>query len=184
MNLDLSPAQRELVETVQKTASLASVSPRGTFEWCLAYEELGRHLILPGPGQSLLVRGAYAAGIGRECLGRAQERAGDRIIAGRPLIEFQGPAHRLANAAFDLTCARVGLWRTAWEHDQGREPNVFAATAACVSAAVTCAHELVQVFGAAGTSRPDVVRLYRAAYALPELCGSPGELWRRAGEAG
>jgi hypothetical protein len=183
MNLNLDPAQRELAATVQKAASLADVSPHGTFEWCLAYEELGTHLVAPGPEQpDLLMRAAYAVGVGRRCLETAQARACDRVIAGRPLIEFQGPAHRLANAAFDLACARVGVWRTAWEADQGSIPNVFAPAAACVSAAVACAHELVQTFGAAGTSVSEVVRLYQAAYALPTLCGSPGELWRRAGE--
>lgn len=183
MNLDLDPAQRALTETVQRTASLTDVSPRDTFEWCLAHEELGTHLIAPDTSQDLLLRTAYAVGVGRRCVETAQRRAGDRVIAGRPLIEFQGPAHRLANAAFELACARVGLWRTAWEVDQHRRSNVHAAAAAAVTAAVTCAHELVQTHGAAGTSDPSVVRLYEAAYALPALCGSPGELWRRAGDA-
>ncbi|HEX3786509.1 MAG TPA: acyl-CoA dehydrogenase family protein [Pseudonocardiaceae bacterium] len=192
MNLDLDPAQRELVETLRKTASTGSASealdaagvlPPGAFEWCLVFEELGTRVArLDLPQIDLLSRAGYAVGVGRGCLELAQERAGDRVIAGRPLIEFQGPAHRLANVAVDLAAARVGLWRTAWWCDQGKvvAEQAAAAAAACVTAAVGCAHELVQIFGAAGTSEPDVVRRYQAAYELPALCGSPGELWRAA----
>lgn len=133
--------------------------------------------------RDLLVSAAYAVGIGRRCLELAQERASERVISGRRLIEHQGVAHRLARSAFDLADARVGLWRVAWHEDRGRRAGhrAPAVTAACVSVALDCAHEVVQTFGAAGTSDPLVVRLYRAAYSLPGLCGTPHELWRSAG---
>ncbi|WP_410633494.1 acyl-CoA dehydrogenase family protein [Amycolatopsis sp. cmx-4-83] len=193
MNLDLDPAQRDLVTALREspggrpaseTVEAAGARPAGAFEWCLAFEELGA--LVAGfdlPREDLLRGAAYAVGVGRKCLELAQRRAGDRTVAGRPLIEHQGVAHRLANAAVELACARVGLWRTAWSRDRGKPPadRVYVATAVCVTAAVGCAHELVQIFGAAGTSEPVVTRLYRAAYGLPDVCGSPGELWRRVG---
>lgn len=186
----------------------------GLLEWCLALEELGAgchditavraaHAFLAGhPGgelpdaavltapstastdQDLLLCAAYAVGLGRECLERAQGRAADRVIAGRRQIEFQGTSHRLAEAALDLTLARIAVWHAAWYEDHGR-PTGHAAPAAAgasVAAALTCAHTLVQAFGAAGTSDANTVRLYRGAYALTELCGSPRSLWQTAGE--
>jgi hypothetical protein len=134
--------------------------------------------------RDLLLCAAYAVGLGRECLEAAQNRAADRVITGRRQIEYQGTSHRLAEAALDLAQARIAVWHAAWYEDRGR-PDGHAAPAAAgasVEAALTCAHTLVQAFGAAGTSDPDVVRLYRCAYALTELCGSPRGLWQTAGE--
>ncbi|MGR3938243.1 acyl-CoA dehydrogenase family protein [Streptomyces sp. BRA346] len=134
--------------------------------------------------RDLLLCAAYAVGLGRACLEAAQNRAADRVITGRRQIEYQGTSHRLAEAALDLALARIAVWHAAWYEDQGR-PDGHAAPAAAgasVEAALTCAHTLVQAYGAAGTSDPDVVRLYRGAYALTELCGSPRVLWRTAGE--
>ncbi|WP_218923787.1 hypothetical protein, partial [Streptomyces sp. rh34] len=56
-----------------------------------------------------------------------------------------------------------------------------AAAAAAVTAALNSAHAAVQTFGAAGTSDPGVVRLFRAAYEAARLCGSPRLLWKQAG---
>lgn len=134
--------------------------------------------------RDLLLCAAYAVGLGRASLEAAQNRAADRVITGRRQIEYQGTSHRLAEAALDLALARIAVWHAAWYEDQGR-PDGHAAPAAAgasVEAALTCAHTLVQAYGAAGTSDPDVVRLYRGAYALTELCGSPRGLWQTAGE--
>jgi hypothetical protein len=133
--------------------------------------------------RDLLMCASYAVGVGRRCLELAQERADERVVAGRRLIEHQGVAHRLARSAFDLADARVGLWRVVWHEDQGSRAGhrAPAVTAGCVSVALDCAHEVVQMFGAAGTSDRRVVRLYRTAYGLPRLCGTPRELWRSAG---
>ncbi|MGA4844093.1 acyl-CoA dehydrogenase family protein [Streptomyces sp. G45] len=186
----------------------------GLVGWCLALEELGAGchdiaavraayayreahpgtppedtVTAPAPpvataDHDVLLCAAYAVGVGRQCLEVAQGRAADRVIAGRRQIEFQGSAHRLAEAALDLVLARIAVWHAAWYEDRGRPEHhaAAAAAAASVAAALDCAHTLVQAFGAAGTSDPDVVRLYRAAYALPRLCGSPRSLWRTAGE--
>ncbi|MGW2317435.1 acyl-CoA dehydrogenase family protein [Streptomyces sp. NPDC001680] len=134
--------------------------------------------------RELLVLAAYACGVARRCLEVAQERAGRRVVAGRRLLEHQGTGHRIARGAVDLNLARVGLWRAAQGEDEGERAGYRApaAAAACVAAALYCAHTVVQVFGAAGTSDPDVVRLFRTAGALPTVSGSPRKLWREAGE--
>jgi hypothetical protein len=62
MNLDLDPAQRPLTDTVRRTASLTDVSPRDAFDWCLAHEELGTHLIAPDASQDLLLRAGQSCG--------------------------------------------------------------------------------------------------------------------------
>lgn len=133
--------------------------------------------------RQLLAVAAYALGIARRCLRAAQERADGRTIAGRRLLEYQGTSHRLAQCAVDLAVARAGLRRTATGEDDGKPAahRAPAAAAASVTAALDCAHTAVQIFGAAGTSNPEIIRLFRAAYALPALTGAPAELWRSAG---
>ncbi|MFJ5680714.1 acyl-CoA dehydrogenase family protein [Streptomyces sp. NPDC093097] len=133
--------------------------------------------------RELLLIAAYACGVARRCLEVAQERAGQRVVAGRRLLEHQGTGHRIARCAVDLTIARVGLWRAAHGEDEGERAGhrAEAAAAACVSAALDCAHTVVQVFGAAGTSDPVVVRLFRMAYSLPAVSGSPRALWQSVG---
>jgi hypothetical protein len=129
--------------------------------------------------RGLIVRAAYAIGVGQGCLELAQARAADRTISGRRLIELQGPAHRLAHVAVQLAGARIGVWRAATGTSAGS--SAAACAASSVQAAVVAAHELVQAHGAAGTGDLRVVELYRLAYALPLACGSPQLLWERAG---
>lgn len=133
--------------------------------------------------RELLVAAAYAVGVGRRCLEAAQRRASTRVIAGRRLLQHQGTSHRLARCAVDLSMARAGLWRAALAEDDGEGAGhrAPAAAAASLTAALDCAHNLVQVFGAAGTSAPDIVRLFRTAYALPALTGPVRTLWQSAG---
>lgn len=134
--------------------------------------------------RDLVACAAYAVGIGRGCLEAAQERAGSRVIAARRLIEYQGAAHRLAESAVELAGARLGVWRSAALADEGRVLGyrAAAAAAAAVAACLECAHTAVQIFGAAGTSDPRVVSLYRTAYRVTAVCGSPRALWREAGK--
>jgi Acyl-CoA dehydrogenase, C-terminal domain len=133
--------------------------------------------------RELLAAAAYAVGVARRCLQAAQERATERVIANRRLLEYQGTSHRLAQCAIDVAVARAGLWRSASGEDEGAPAGYRApaTAAACVSAALDCAHMVVQVFGAAGTSRPEIVRLFRTAYALAALTSAPAQLWHSAG---
>ena len=166
----LRDAPRRLESVVRRCRAEAGVPPAGSPADSLT-------------DRGLIIRAAYAIGIGRGCLELAQARAADRTVSGRRLIEFQGPAHRLANTAVLLADARIGVWRAATGEDAGTAAGSGAAACAATSvgAAVDAAHELVQAHGAAGTSDQRVVELYRAAYALANTCGSPQLLWARAG---
>ena len=92
-------------------------------------------------------------------------------------------SHRLANSAVELAGARVAVWQAAWLEDEHRRAGhrAAAAAAASVTAASACAHEAVQMFGAAGTADPVIVGLFRAAYEMAGVCGSPRQLWQSAG---
>lgn len=134
--------------------------------------------------RDLLVRAAYTIGVARGALEFAQRRAATRAVGGRRLLEQQSTAHRLARAALAVSTARLGVWSAAWWEDTegpcGHRAPAAAATA--LTAAVTCAHEAVQVFGAAGTSHTEITRLYQAAYATAQTCGPPSALWRAAAD--
>lgn len=127
---------------------------------------------------------AYTVGVGRRALELARERAARRVVGGTALIERQAVAHRVARAAFALQSARFEVYQAAWalEHTEAGSHLALTALAAAGRAAVGAAHDAVQIFGAAGTSRADVVAVYRAAYRAATAYGSPDRLWRAAAD--
>jgi acyl-CoA dehydrogenase len=57
---------------------------------------------------------AQALGIGRAALEYAVDYAKDRQTFGRPIIEHQGIAFKLADMALEVDAARLLTWRASW----------------------------------------------------------------------
>ena len=66
---------------------------------------------------------AIALGIGRAAYETAVEYAQLRVQGGRPLIEHQAIATKLADIAIRLEVARGAVWQAAWAADH---PEAFA----------------------------------------------------------
>ncbi len=134
--------------------------------------------------RDLLTCAAYAVGVGRRCLEIAQDRAGERVLGGKRLLEHQSTAHRLAEAAVCLALARVGIWRCAGGRDEPQlgDHRLLAAVADAVMAGLACSRAAVQMFGAAGTSDPVMTWPYHTAHGMTAVCGSPRALWESAGD--
>lgn len=132
--------------------------------------------------RDLLTCAAYAVGVARRSLEVAHDRASERVLGGRPLLEHQGTAHRLADAAVGLALARVGVWRSAGGRNEPQlgDHQLTAAVADAVTAGIACSRTAVQVFGAAGTSDPVITWLYCTAYGMTAVCGSARSLWESA----
>src|SRR5215475_2517053 len=129
---------------------------------------------------------AEACGIADWAVGTAAEYAKIRHQFGRPIGQFQGVKHR---CAWMLTAAEQAA-ATAWDAARALDDpapgdgaaDFAAATAALVAvdAAVTCAHECIQVLGGIGYTWEHNAHLYyRRALSLRALLGAPGEWAQR-----
>ncbi len=96
---------------------------------------------------------AQAVGIARAALEFAVDYAKDRTTFGRPIVEHQGVAFRLADMAMEVDAARLLTWRAAWMARNGGE---FAHAEGSMSklkageVAVKVTEDAIQVLGGYG----------------------------------
>lgn len=127
-----------------------------------------------------MVRGAaHLVGLAERALDLARLRAERRVVGGKPLVEHQAVAHRLARAALVTRAAEIGTWEAAWHHDHGTPEDHLApaAIAAAGDAALSSVRTTAQVYGAAGTSDRTLTQLYRVVHAEAAVWGPPARLW-------
>jgi acyl-CoA dehydrogenase len=98
---------------------------------------------------------AAAVGLARAALDHAVGYAKERKAFGKPIGEFQGISFMLADAAAEVEAARLLVWRSAWEIDQGRRNSHYASMAKKCAAdwAMKIATDAVQVFGGYGFNK-------------------------------
>jgi acyl-CoA dehydrogenase len=97
--------------------------------------------------------GAQALGIARASWEFARDYAKERQTFGRPIIEHQGVAFKLADMAMETDAARLLVWRAAWMARTG-QPFVHAegsmSKLKAGEVAVRVAEEAVQILGGYG----------------------------------
>ncbi len=112
-------------------------------------------------------------GVSANCLGMARAAfdtslafAKDRIVAGKPIIEYQAIAHKLADMAAEIEAVKWHVYYGAWRVDQG---TLDIATASRVKlmaseAAVRISEAAIRIHGGAGLMREySVGRIHRDA---------------------
>ena len=120
---------------------------------------------------ALGVLGAEAAGIAAWCVDTAAEYARVREQFGRPIGQFQGVKHRVADMLVALEQARAAAWDAAREGD-GVELAAAIAGAVAPDAALQCAKDCVQVLGGIGFTWEHDAHLYlKRALSLVALTG-------------
>ena len=98
---------------------------------------------------------ATCVGLGRAAMEHAIAYAKERKAFGRSIGDFQGVSFMIADMASDIEAARMLVWKSAYEIDQGRRNTLYAAYAKRF-AADTCmrvATDAVQVFGGNGFNK-------------------------------
>jgi alkylation response protein AidB-like acyl-CoA dehydrogenase len=140
-------------------------------------------------GLAATLFGAEACGIAAWAVATAAEYAKVRKQFGRPIGQFQAVKHRCAKMLTVAEEAAAAVWDSARAHDEQEIPAVqreFAATVAvviAVDAAVSCAHDAIQVLGGIGyTWEHDAHLYYRRALSLRALLGPAGQWAGRAAE--
>lgn len=112
---------------------------------------------------------AFGLGLIQRCVDESLVYARTRISMGKPLIEHQAIAHKLAEMQMRLEAARLLTYQAAWMTDQGQRCTMQAsiAKAFAADAAMWCATEAIQIFGGMGYSTEyPVEKLFRDAKVL------------------
>jgi alkylation response protein AidB-like acyl-CoA dehydrogenase len=111
--------------------------------------------------------GAQAVGIARAAYEYALGYAKERVQFGRPIIENQGVAFKLADMATAIDAARLLVWRAAW---MGRNAKEFTNAEGSMSklyageTAVWVTEQAIQILGGNGYTREyPVERMHRDA---------------------
>lgn len=107
---------------------------------------------------------AQALGVSMAALEVGTDRARSRETFGRPLIENQAIAFRLADVATEVVAARLMMYEAARRYDRDGQVGALSSMTKLYSSEVAhrAVDAAVQVFGGAGFCKPNVVeRLYR-----------------------
>ena len=121
------------------------------------------------PGHGAPLYQALNIGIGRASYEAALDYAHLRVQGGRPLIEHQAIATKLANAAISLEVARAAVWQAAWVSDHPEAvadrslsdlPLQTAAQVFVSEAMMKTAKDCAEVFGAMGVMRDMPLQKY------------------------
>lgn len=112
---------------------------------------------------------AFGVGLIQRCVDESLAYARTRVSMGKPLIEHQAIAHRLADMQIRLEAARLLTYQAAWLTDQGLRSTQQASIAKsfAADAAMWAATEAIQIFGGMGYSTEyPVEKLFRDAKVL------------------
>jgi hypothetical protein len=121
------------------------------------------------PGHGAPLTQALNLGIGRAAYEAAIDYAHLRVQGGRPLIEHQAIATKLAESAVRLEVARAAVWRAAWAHDHPEAvadrslpdlPLQLIAQVFTSEAVMKVTKECAEVFGAMGVMRDMPLQKY------------------------
>lgn len=127
--------------------------------------------------------GAFAVGLAQAALDATLEHVGSRHVYGRPLVEQQAVAHRLADLATQLEAARLLVYAAASAYDSGADRAALTRSAAMAKLYATETAQLVvdaavQFHGARALQRGHLLeRLYRDVRA-PRIYEGASEVQR------
>lgn len=142
----------------------------------LVAEAAGSQGEVPFPEERILVAAA-CVGMARRSLDEAAAYACERVVFGRPIGEYQGVAHSLADAVTLVDGTRLLIWRAIAARAEGLDDAAMLdaqafwwAGRACVPAIRTA----MRVFGGYGVSEDSPLpTLYRAARTALYAAGDP-----------
>ena len=142
----------------------------------LVAEAAGREGAIAFPGERILVAAA-CVGMARRALDEAAAYACERVVFGRPIGEYQGVAHTLADAVTEVDGTRLMIWRAIAERAEGHPEAALRDAQAFWWAARACIPAIraaMRTFGGYGVSEDSPLpALYRTARAALLAGGDP-----------
>ncbi|WP_411120088.1 acyl-CoA dehydrogenase family protein [Streptomyces sp. 058-1L] len=129
---------------------------------------------------SRIVLGAAAVGAARAAYEYARDYARTRVQFGRPVVEHQAVAFRLADMASRIEVARLVVLRAARAVDAGEDVTVLAAMAKLTASetAMFCTWAAVQTLGGWGYSREYPVEQWMRDAKLEEIEEGTSDIMR------
>ncbi len=124
------------------------------------------NIVLESLSENRIGVSANCLGMARGAFDAALDFAKTRIVRGKPIIQYQAIAHKLADMAADIEAAKWMVYYGAWRVDQG---TIESATAAKVKltaseTAVRVSEQAIRILGGAGIMREyPVGRFHRDA---------------------
>jgi alkylation response protein AidB-like acyl-CoA dehydrogenase len=105
---------------------------------------------------------ASVLGLARGAYEEALQFAKARIVRGKPIIDYQAVAHRLADMATDIEASRWMVYWGAWKVDQGTLTDAEASKIKLVAseAALRVTENAIRIMGGAGIMRDHKVGMH------------------------
>ncbi|MET7418871.1 acyl-CoA dehydrogenase family protein [Dactylosporangium sp. NPDC005555] len=111
----------------------------------------------------------------------ARAHVNTRVQSGRPLVERQTVAHRLATLMGEGDGWRLVLHRAAWQFDRDEDPAAAGVLAALAEHAQTASRTALQLHGVRGMlAHSTTATAYRQVSVESTRLGSPADLWLAA----
>ncbi|MBC2716296.1 MAG: acyl-CoA dehydrogenase [Desulfobacteraceae bacterium] len=124
---------------------------------------------------------AIAVGLSRAAYECASTYAKERIIGGKPIIQYQATGMMISDMSMLIEAARAMTWKALWINDTREEPDgklsalskVFAS-----DAAMKITTDAVQVYGGAGYMKENPVEKYMRDAKVMQIYEGPNHLLR------
>ncbi|MBN9012965.1 MAG: acyl-CoA dehydrogenase family protein [Rhizobiales bacterium] len=134
---------------------------------CLLGGKTGTYnIVLDSLSENRIGVSANCIGMARGAFDAALDFAKTRIVRGKPIIEYQAIAHKLADMAAEIDAAKWFVYYGAWRVDQGTIDSATAARVKLVASemAVRVTEAAIRILGGAGIMREyPVGRFHRDA---------------------
>lgn len=119
--------------------------------------------MMGGAGLSDAWVAALAVGLSRAAYETALNYAKERVIGGKPIIQYQAIGMMIADMAMLIEAARAMTWKSLWMNDTREMPDGKLSALAKVfasDAAMKITTDAVQVYGGAGYMKENPVEKY------------------------
>lgn len=126
---------------------------------------------------------AQAVGIARGAYEMAFDYAKERVQGGKPIIEHQAIAQKLADMVIQIEAARLMAWRACWVNANMLPPNrLYTAMSKvfCTDMAVRVTVEAIQVLGGYGYMKDYIVEKFLRDAKVLQIYEGPNEICREA----
>lgn len=146
---------------------LINISDAFVADDCLLGGREGTYnIVLESLSENRIGVSANCLGMARGAFDAALDFAKTRIVRGKPIIQYQAIAHKLADMAADIEAAKWMVYHGAWRVDQGTIDSITAAKVKLIASetAVRVSEQAIRILGGAGIMREyPVGRFHRDA---------------------